>query len=290
MRRVLRVATVPLSIIGYVWHHPANDGARGRAVLRAVAFQAKTRLRLGPVVARVGNSMELEAPLHATGASKAVYANPPDWNEMQAWRCILRSGDLFVDVGSNAGLYSVWAADCGATPIAIEPDPTNAERTEHNLTRNGITPEMHVCAVAAEPGVMRFTSDMDTVNHLLNEGEAQPSREVRVSTLDAVIAGRHVRGIKVDVEGAERLVVEGAQQTLANQRADVLQLEWNQLSMPLLGETREPVRKLLEEFGYTLCRPDVRSFTLVPMSPDDMGTDDVFAVSASMSLELFPER
>lgn len=234
--------------------------------------------------------MTMEAPLHAAGASKAVYANPPDWPEMQAWRLILRPGDVFVDVGSNAGLYSVWSADCGATPIAIEPDPVNADRSQANLTRNGIALEMHVCAVAAAPGVMRFTTGRDTVNHLVQSDDEGPAREVRVSTLDAVIAGRHVRGVKVDVEGAERLVVEGAAQTLADKRADVLQLEWNHLSAPLLGETREPVRKILESVGYVVCRPNPRTFTLQPIAPDDTGTADIFAVSPTAAAQLLPGR
>ena len=221
----------------YVWSHPANETARVKALARAVTYQVKGRAGSRPTLARVGLGMRIEAPIHATGASKAVYANPPDWSEMLAWRRILRPGDLFVDVGSNVGLYAVWAADCGATPVAVEPDPVNAERTRRNLALNGVTVELHRCALAGRTGVMQFSRDFDTVNHLVVEGQGFPdrSREVEVRTLDEIVSGRRVRGVKIDVEGAERLVLEGATDCLSQQLVDVFQLEWNQLSQSLLA-------------------------------------------------------
>ena len=229
----------------------------------------------------------MEVPLHATGASKAVYANPPDWAEMQAWRRLLRPGDVFIDVGSNAGLYSVWAADCGATPIAVEPDPVNAERTRANLRLNEIDGVVHEFALGAEPGQMSSTTDADAENHLVTGSPVHPSEPWGSRTLDEVLAGRHARGVKVDVEGAERLVLAGAQAGLREQRIDVLQLEWNALSQELLGESRQPVSDALTGHGYVLCEPDsALAFTLGQTTPGPARDTDVFAVSPSMAREL----
>ena len=41
--------------------------------------------------------------------------------EMQVWRQALRDGGLFLDVGANVGAYTIWAAECGAEVIALEP-------------------------------------------------------------------------------------------------------------------------------------------------------------------------
>ena len=276
-----------VSVARYVWTHPANAGSRFRSVARAIQFQLQGRLGKTTAQARVGNHMLIDAPLHAAAASKAIYANPPDWAEMRAWRHLLRTGDLFVDVGSNVGLYSIWAADCGAAPIAIEPDPVNAERTRQNLALNGLVGEVHECALAAEPGVAQFSTGLDTVNHLVSSPDgAELSREVEVRTLDDILAGRHVRGIKIDVEGAERLVLEGARATLAERRVDVFQLEWNAMSRSTLGESREPVQRILESASYVLCRPRPNGESFVVTDSPDEG-EDVFAVSPEMSQELF---
>jgi FkbM family methyltransferase len=40
---------------------------------------------------------------------------------MQVWRQALRGGGLFLDVGANVGAYTIWAAECGAEVIALEP-------------------------------------------------------------------------------------------------------------------------------------------------------------------------
>lgn len=287
MTRIRRNVRVLIGVLAYVLYHPANEGQRLRALGRAAAFQVRGRLLRRSTIARVGTTMTVEAPLHATGVSKAVYANPPDWLEMHAWRRVLRSGDLFVDVGSNAGLYSLWAADCGALPLAVEPDPTNARRCRDNLARNGVAAEVLECALGSAPGTMRFTSGGDTLNHLVtSEDENLPSHSVEVRTLDDVLDGRHARGVKIDVEGAERLVLEGATEALREQRVDVFQIEWNAQSVAQLGEGRQPLADLLRQHGYVLCEPDEKTFALRFIDTPALRDADVFAVAPSVVSEL----
>jgi hypothetical protein len=97
-----------------------------------------------------------------------------------------------------------------------------------------------------------------------------------VRTLDDVIGDRPVRGVKIDVEGAERLVLDGARETLASGAVTVFQLEWNRLSERLLGEDRVPVVTLLESYGYGFFRPDADG-RLRPVDARPFGPD-VFAV------------
>lgn len=279
MRRTHEMVRVLVRVLAYIYAHPANKHRRFCSLVRAAAFQFRGRVLGRPTIVRVGRRMQMEVPLHATGGSKAVYANPPDWHEMQAWRLLLHPGDLFVDVGSNVGLYSLWAADCGATPIAIEPDPRNADRTRDNLLRNHLEGEIHQCALADKSGTTRFTTGMDTMNHLVAQDNGAGSHPVAVRTLDEILAGRHARGAKVDVEGAERLVLDGGQETLRTQRVDVLQLEWNLQSVAQLGEDRSVVAEMLRDYGYILCEPDPNSFSLKPIEDPDPRDADVFAVA-----------
>lgn len=261
------------AVLRFVYTHPANR-QKARAVGRAIAFQLRGRAGRRTQV-RIGRRMRMWAVLHHAASSKVAYANPPDWAEMQAWARLLQEGDLFVDVGANVGAYSLWAADHGARVIAVEPGEAATELLRENIALN---PEAHVevvpCALAAEAGVMSFTEGLDTTDHLL-PGETG-GRRVEVRKLDDVLAGRPAAGVKIDVEGAERLVLEGAASSLAEGRIKVLQLEWNDLSTQVLGEDRGPVAAILETHGYRLFRPDAEGL-LQSVSNPGYG-DDVFAV------------
>jgi FkbM family methyltransferase len=270
------------NVLRYVWAHPANADRRCRSVARAVAFQVRGRLGL-PTLTTVGEQALMRVELHATAASKMVYANPPDWNEMWAWRRILAPGDLFVDVGSNVGGYALWAADAGATVIAVEPGVRAVERLRANLRLNNLPITVRHCALAHLPGRMRLTQNADATNHLLlgsaaDRDAARDEAEVDVDTLDNLLGERYAAGVKIDVEGAERLVLEGGRRALSEHRIGALQIEWNAASERLLGETRIPVADILREYGYTVMRPDAQG-VLHEIAIPQICDEDLFAVA-----------
>jgi FkbM family methyltransferase len=209
--------------------------------------------------------------LHRTGASRVVYANPPDYHEMLTWRNFLGPGDLFIDVGANVGSYSIWAAELGAEVIALEPAGDTFALLEENVALNGY-PIKAICAAAgATQGSARFTRGHDCVNRLHPNGPA----ETEVLTIDSLIGSRTVAGMKVDVEGFEIDVLHGCERALSEHRVRLLQLEWNATSMQAVGTDRSPVASLLAKFGYSLYYA-CRDGRLVPL--DDLRyRPDVFA-------------
>jgi FkbM family methyltransferase len=220
----------------------------------------------------------MRAWLHDTAAAKALYANPPDWNEMLAWRRLLRPGDLFVDVGSNVGSYALWAADAGAEVIAVEPGRDAAAKLRANVALNDFPITVRECALAAAPGLMWLTRHRDTTNHLLT-APAAGAEQVTVDTLDNLLGDRYAAGVKIDVEGAERLVLMGARRALSEHRIGAVQLEWNAASQQLLGETRAPVAELLAGYGYRLAMPDRHGTLRLVTAPPPVCDQDVFAVA-----------
>jgi FkbM family methyltransferase len=214
---------------------------------------------------------------HDAAATKALYANPPDWNEMWAWRRILRPGDLFIDVGSNVGSYALWVAEAGAEVIAVEPSRAAVGRLRANLTLNEYPITVRACALAAAPGRIWLTSDRGAMNHLLPAPSAT-AEQVDVDTLDNLLGDRYAAGVKIDVEGAERLVLEGASRALAERRIGVLQIEWNAMSQRVLGESRTSVAELLARHGYRLARPDHHGM-LQPAQAAPLSACDIFAVA-----------
>jgi FkbM family methyltransferase len=259
-------------VIRYVWAHPSNAGQRGRALLRLVRYQARGRLLRRRAVARLGERSRIWVDLHRTGAAMVLYANPPDHPEMLAWRQALRGGGgLFVDVGANVGSYTIWAAELGAEVIALEPAADTFRLLQENVALNGYRVTTIQAAAGARCGTARFTTGRDAGNRL---DPAGPVR-TRLVTIDSLVAGRAIAGLKIDVEGFEIDVLRGCRQALAEQRIGLIQLEWNAMSELAVGTDRRPVAELLAGHGYQLHRPDLAG-RLRPI--DDLGYGaDVFA-------------
>jgi FkbM family methyltransferase len=237
---------------------------------RATAFQLRGRVRGRRTLVPIGDHARMWAVVHHTAASKVAYGNPPDYEDMSAWRRLLKPGDLFVDVGSNVGAYALWAADCGAEVIAVEPSPDAVPLLLDNLELNpGARVSVRICALGSERGEMAFSEGLDTANHLIPDGLGS---RVEVRTLDELLEGRTAAGVKIDVEGAERLVLEGGRSALSDGRVRAIQIEWNMASESCLGETRAPIVALLERLGYEFFRAD-REGHLQPTNPAGYGSD-----------------
>jgi FkbM family methyltransferase len=261
------------SVVRAVTEHPANRHRRAGALAHLIVCEIRARATGAPVVTVLGSHSRIRAHLHRGGSWRVVRANPPDWPEMTAWRKHLRPGDLFVDVGAHAGVYTIWALDAGAEVIAVEPHPELVAQLRDNLALNGYRADVVEAALGAASGTMRLSGPDLLRGHLVLGDDPESSGfDVRVDTLDALLAERVVAGVKVDVEGAERLVLQGAQHALAAHRIRLLQLEWNDCSTALLGEDRGSVAALLRDFGYELARPDERG-VLVPVTDIAFGPD-----------------
>ncbi len=275
--KALRPLERAADVIEFTWSHPANRSHRLRSTLSAIRFQLMGRLLGRRERAAVGNRSVIEADARVYHSARALYANPVDWNEMHAWRDALGPGSLFVDVGANVGLYTILAIEAGAEVISVEPSRIARDRLGSNLRLNGYTAEVVPAALGETEGTLRLTTELDNQNHLVLDGDSEgvESEEVPVLTLDGLVGDRTIDGLKVDVEGAELLVLRGAQRLLAERRIKLIQLEWNESSLDLLQEDRSPIAELLASNGYELHRPNERG-ELIPLTDDGFGAD-VFA-------------
>lgn len=204
---------------------------------------------------------------------RALLAAMPDHPEMAAWERHLERGDLFVDVGANVGLYSIFAAELGAHVVAVEPQADLIGFLKENLRLNNYEAETHQVALSNQPGHGFLGGGADSSQHALTVAET--GLPVRVDTLDAIIGDRVVAGLKIDVEGAERFVLAGGKRALSEGRIRMIQLEWNRASERNFGESRIMLEDLLRAQGYRFSRPSPDG-TLYPLACLNYGPD-VFA-------------
>jgi FkbM family methyltransferase len=239
-------------VVRFTWNHPANRGKRLKSLARAARFQVRGRLLGKRSITRLGERSVIWSQLHRTASSKAVYANPPDYPEMLVWARELRPGSLFIDVGANIGLYTIWACEHGARAIALEPAADTFELLRENVALNGYEADLIRAAAGDRDGIATFTSGRDCTNRFDPSGED----EVRVVTIDSLLASRGADGMKVDVEGHELTVLLGSRDALASGRILLMQIEWNDASESAVNSDRRPIADLLAGFGYRLYRPN----------------------------------
>lgn len=148
--------------------------------------------------------------------------------------------------------------------LAIEPIPATFKALTRNIVLNEFETEIEAMNIGlgSEPGNLQFSADQDTVNHVLAEsGSARQIVDVPIRTLDDVLTGREPVVIKIDVEGFETKVIEGAQKTLANPTLRAVLMELNGSGVRY-GFDEDALHHGLVSFGFEACayRPDKRAF------------------------------
>src|SRR5262245_15775296 len=129
-------------------------------------------------------------------------------------------GGLFCDVGANIGYFSLlWLkASPQNQALLIEADSRLAAMAADNLALNQYSERaaVHACAAGAETGYFGFQTHENGVTGWGRLTRDCPTAtQVRVTTLDELSDSRGAAFLKIDVEGAEPLVLRGAGATLA---------------------------------------------------------------------------
>jgi FkbM family methyltransferase len=148
--------------------------------------------------------------------------------ELAVLATLMRRGGTAVDVGANQGFFAFALAQLADRVVAFEPNPDYALFARVMLRGRA---EVHRLALAEKPARATFHVPIDhdgTVLHLAGSLKGthgqfprERSYEVEVRTLDS-FALADVRFIKVDVEGSEREVLDGAKATIARDRPALL--------------------------------------------------------------------
>lgn len=215
-----------------------------------------------PLVSFDGGRLRLVADM-TTAFGRKLYRYGVDEPDLELLHQRLRPGDVFVDGGAHVGLFTLVAADIVGPEgkvFAFEPHPETFRRLQRNVELNGLrNVELHPEALGKEKGTAPFTllhGDHAPWSHLGDATETTEASvvEVRVVSLPEAIPVAlwpRVRLIKLDLEGGEVAVLEGARPLLEAVRPDVL-LEVVPDHLKRYGAAVEDVTALLSSLGYSV--------------------------------------
>ena len=200
------------STLKFIARHPLSSKQPLRAFWRYGRWQIESRLRREVEFKWVEGS-KLIVRNGMTGATGNVYCGLHEFGDMLFLLHFLRSNDLFVDVGSNVGSYTVLAsAVCRAHSVAVEPDPNTMRSLRRNVAINDLDELVTVfeLALGSTEGEVPFTIGQDTGNRVATSGKKNV-RMVDQQRLDALIGkdSPSIMMIKMDVEGYEEEVLRG---------------------------------------------------------------------------------
>jgi FkbM family methyltransferase len=242
----------------YILGHPLNRNHPVKAIQRFLAWQIGSRLVPGAVVFDWIGGAKIIARRGETGITGSIYCGLQEFEEMSYVLHTIAPNDLFVDVGANIGAYTILAcAVKGARGYCFEPVPGTYARLRANLRLNDLDERVTSLnmGVSDEEGVLHFTNDQDTVNHVATQNEKNNKNvvSVAVKTLDTVLRDEAPSIIKIDVEGFETPVLQGASKTLAQPSLHSIIIELNG-SGARYGFDERALAKLLEAAGFRAYR------------------------------------
>ena len=174
---------------------------------------------------------------------------------------ILRPKDTCIDAGCQIGYYSCLFAKLVGEEghvYSFDANPSACQTTRRNLALNGAySAEVIPSALADYGGTVPFHVSPDDQSGLSSLGKIPTCKatiSVPVMRLEAFLKERRVNGVrllKIDVEGAEEMVLRGLGHFLDDHLIDYIIIECFDERLKLLDASTEAVASVLTSAGYT---------------------------------------
>jgi FkbM family methyltransferase len=197
---------------------------------------------------------------------------------------LIKRGDIAFDIGANFGWYSCHLAQLVGEAGRVHVfEPTNAiDELKSNLTLNKFEARcvLNQVALGEKEGTetLFIPEKLGTAFASLREHSYGRTQKICVPTqkLDDYVIANRVRGVdfmKIDVEGAEYLVLKGAENVL-KQYSPVVMLELYQPHIEYFGYSPEELISYLGDLGYHVFEIDKDKFCSVKKVSEFGSTDN----------------
>jgi FkbM family methyltransferase len=196
----------------------------------------------------------------------------------------LQPGDTFIDVGANAGYFTVMAGllvGKKGNVLAIEPGDNTLNRLDDNIILNALeNVKVSSNPISDHEGFVEFwLNDQNSGGNSLwppqnfspNAGSTQQKLRLHATTLDRLLLEGYPswpppKLIKIDTEGAEHNVLRGAEQLLFNHRIPYIVAELHEPGLEQMHSSQTELREYMYGLGYDtyILYPDGSLPKLIP--------------------------
>jgi len=208
------------------------------------------------------------------------------------FRSCLKEGMAVIDIGANLGYFTVIAASRvgpSGKVLAYEPDPHNFGLLERNIAANGFRNVTAIPIALSDRAGTRelFFGDNQTTHSFGDKRGTGRSESVVTDTLDNSLRALGYSGvdiIKMDIEGAEPLVLEGMRETIARNHALTIIFEFHPNAIRRLGYSPLKFLKTFKKFGFSMSVIDEDRGNCVPIDDLPAFTKSFHGKEASKNL------
>ena len=184
---------------------------------------------------------------------------------------------VLLDVGASTGCYSLLARyHPNLTVYAFEPVPLTARVLSENVHLNDLESKVHVHQVGISnyngTGILHSVKALGGSGVSIVDGKPAWHKDcedipVSVMTIDAFCELHEIAPtfLKIDTEGAEKLVLEGAAKTIEQYHPFIL-CEYSPENIDQFGYAPSDIIKKIEDWGYVWTNPEGTDLWCVPDS------------------------
>ena len=192
--------------------------------------------------------------------AKSFFDKEPD---TLAWIDSFKKEDIFYDIGANVGLYSLYAGMKGVECVSFEPESQNYAELNRNIYANQLGGKIHAYCIACSnenksdklylsqfgvgQALHNFGEEKDYNGHSSISGYQQTALSYPLDQLIEKYGLRKPTHVKIDVDGIEEKVIEGAIKTLAQESTRSVLIEINENR-----ETDKRIVDVLLGLGFSL--------------------------------------
>jgi FkbM family methyltransferase len=265
LKRALKAFSQLYSATKFIAKHPLNSNKKASAFGKFIKWQlAQRMMNKKAIIPWVDDSVFISG-LGEAGLTGNLYAGLIEYEDMLFLLHALQPTETFVDVGANVGAYTILASKVAqAKSIVFEPLKNTIERLKDQIQINRINDSVDIrnIGVGDKEGYLFFTNNKDTENKVSPIGEAENTTIARVGTLDKELIKNNHYFLKIDVEGFEYEVIEGASEILLSNNVSAIIIELNG-SGEGFGHSNEDIHKKLLSLGFFAVRyePKARKIT-----------------------------
>jgi FkbM family methyltransferase len=250
----------------YLKTHKAFKKSPVLTVQRAVSWAFLCLLKRSKTIKLLDYNIDFYLPPRLFRAgSTGIYVLREDYEpELAYLKKALAPGKVFVDAGANFGIYTAIASrlvgDSGVV-LAFEPATETYPILDRNVKINQLkNVKTFQAAVSDREGVTRFYHNNDAPNSYSLGAASDKTKfeEIQTVTLEKVFEQEKIERfdlMKIDVEGAEELVLRGAKSSIEQMQPEII-FEISGKGAKRLGLSQHGAWNLLQELGYSFFSVD----------------------------------
>ncbi len=154
---------------------------------------------------------------------------------VKLFQTLIKADDLVIDVGANIGCTSILFGELADRVISFEPSPTTFNLLQRNVKQSGLVNiKLHNFALGSSRSMSEITYASSNrsggfISNKTNISTGHITEKIEIEKLDEIINILNISKIdfiKIDVEGFEKEVIEGAKNTI-NKFKPIIVLELN---------------------------------------------------------------